>query len=278
MSHPVAIVTGANKGIGYYIARNLARKGFKIVLGCRSLPNAQAARDQLLHETPNAEIECLPVDISSEKSVREAAHLFEAMQKRTYPARDFRVLVNNAGFAYKTDSTEPFATQAKVTVDINFFGTLHMCTYFTPLLSTEGDVRVVNVSSRIGRLRQLTSSSLRSQMDSPDLSLEALKTLMGQFQSLAQTNDHAAQGWSQSAYGVSKLGVNALTRVLARNQASHIHYTCCCPGWCRTDMAGWENPPKSAEEGAETPTWLATAPSGDIGNGAFYGEKVKLRF
>lgn len=89
---------------------------------------------------------------------------------------------------------------------------------------------------------------------------------MGQFVIAAQQGNHQAQGWPNTAYGTTKIGVTVLSRIQAHiltktRAADGILLNACCPGWVRTDMAG-SKAPKSPEEGAQTPTYLALLPVG----------------
>ena len=63
--------------------------------------------------------------------------------------------------------------------------------------------------------------------------------------------------YSNHFYGMSKLLIRCYAEALARQTKGEIQVFSCCPGWCRTDMAGWERPTKSAEEGSDNPAWLA---------------------
>ena len=90
-------------------------------------------------------------------------------------------------------------------------------------------------------------------------------------------NDRA-QGWPGTTYGVSKAAVHALTRVCARDvaalvpDATGVTVNVCCPGWCKSDMAGWDKPTKTAAEGADTPVWLALGGAG-AATGRFFSDR-----
>ena len=76
---------------------------------------------------------------------------------------------------------------------------------------------------------------------------------------------HTQQGWSNTNYGMSKLGVIAATKVWARQEAPTISVNCCCPGWCATDMAG-PKAPRPASEGSRNaviPATMENPPSGE---------------
>lgn len=90
---------------------------------------------------------------------------------------------------------------------------------------------------------------------------------------------HAEEGWPNSAYGVTKIGVTVLSRILARKlneqrRGDKILLNACCPGWVRTDMTG-PQATKSPEEGAETPVYLALLPPDAEGpHGQFVQDKT----
>lgn len=91
---------------------------------------------------------------------------------------------------------------------------------------------------------------------------------------------HREQGWPNTAYGVSKVGVAAMTRIQARDiskiapESSGVLVNCCCPGWCKSDMAGWDRPTKTATEGADTPLCLALLPKGSDIHGKFLADRA----
>ena len=125
---------------------------------------------------------------------------------------------------------------------------------------------------------RILSPALQAEFLSPDLTEEQAVLLMQRFVGATAAGTHAADGWPNTAYGTSKIGVNALTRVHARAiaeicpNAPGVLVNSCCPGWCRTDMAG-DRAPRSAEEGATTSIYLALLPAGSSVHGAFFAEE-----
>ena len=172
------------------------------------------------------------------------------------------VLINNAAIGYEQPANMSLAEHVKNTIATNFTGTLNITKMLLPHIQPHG--RIVIVSTLYGRLKIL-QPNLREQFSSPSLTEEQLISLMDQYVNDAEVGDHVSKGWSPSAYGVSKVGVNALTRVLARelskDEDKDILVNTCCPGWVRTDMGG-PNARLSPDEGAETPVYLALLPLG----------------
>lgn len=124
---------------------------------------------------------------------------------------------------------------------------------------------MVNISSLQGsRALEQCSPPLKEMFCCETLSEGDLVELMKKFVEDAKNEVHEREGWPNSAYGVSKLGVTVLSRILARRldekrKADRILLNACCPGWVKTDMAG-DFGSRTAEEGAETPVYLALLP------------------
>ena len=148
MSHSkkVALITGANKGIGFEIATKLGRKGIKVYVGARSPERGEAAAQTLRNEGISATF--LLVDLHSYESINQAAELIRKAEGR------LDILVNNAGIIDPKDGT-PGTTDietVKRTFDTNFYGTLAVTQAMLPLLKAAPAARVVNISSGLGSL------------------------------------------------------------------------------------------------------------------------------
>ena len=266
----VAVVTGANKGIGFEIVKRLCKEfDGNVYLTARDAVNGQSAVAKLEAEGLHSKFHQL--DITSQESVEK----FKEYLDRTYGGLD--ILVNNAGTAYKTDSTAPFSEQASVTVANNFTGTLRITKALFPLIRPHG--RVVNVSSTLGRLGIL-QEHLQKKFADPNLTEEGLVTLMNQFVTDVHDGHHTERGWPNTAYGTSKVGMTALAKVYAREAArlgkDDVLVNACCPGWCQTDMSSHSGP-NTAAQGADTPVHLALLPPGSP-SGEFWSDRLVVKW
>jgi len=215
--------------------------------------------------SPHNNVEYYPLDITDKSSITRFANYLSEKHK------GLDILVNNAGMAFKGDAFDE--NVARVTLGTNYFGTLEVCQQLLPLVRDEGSV--VNVSSRAGRFSSL-SHPLKQQYFKSDLKVEELNGLMNKFISDVSKGIHKKEGWPQQAYGVSKMGVTTLSRILGQNEKRRVMITSCCPGWIATDMSGNSPSAKGIDEGADTPVWLALHPFDPKFQGKFFAERKEI--
>jgi NAD(P)-dependent dehydrogenase (short-subunit alcohol dehydrogenase family) len=213
-----ALVSGANRGIGFEIARQLARLGILAVIGARDPNDGLEAAEKL--QTEGLDVPVVALDVDREGAAVEAV----AEVKRLYGRLD--VLVNNAAIlidgpgGFNASLFELADDTARRTFETNVLGPLRLIQAAAPLMREQGYGRVVNLSSVAGQLAEM--------------------------------------GKGYPAYRMSKAALNALTRIAAAEFAgSNIKVNAMCPGWVRTDMGG-ANADRSAEQGADTAVWLST--------------------
>ena len=216
----IALVTGANRGIGLEIVKQLSRAGLMAVLGSRDVAKGRDAAAKLASE--GLEVPVVALDVTNEGSIRAAVD--EVM--RLFGRID--VLVNNAGIL--REGQTPDVSKVLVlspvlaleTYETNTLGPLRTIKAVVPIMLKGGYGRVVNLSSGAGQL--------------------------------------ADMGGGFPAYRMSKAALNALTRITAAELGpTPVKVNAMCPGWVRTDMGG-AGADRPVEKGAETAVWLATLP------------------
>ena len=262
----VALVTGGNKGIGFHIAKKLGDpvNNIKTIIGCRNTELGIAAAELL--KAAGCDVVFKQLDITDESSIKNLCSSIAEEYGR------LDILVNNAAIAFKGSDPTPFKQQARSTIDVNFFSTLHVTNAMLPLLRKSSSPRIVNVASMAGHLRIIPSEQRKSMFTSPALSVADLESLMHQFVDDVEGGVHSNNGWPNTCYGTSKLGLIALTKVLARDEPGMM-INACCPGYCATDMSSGRGP-RSAEHGARTPAMLALLPdSGKRSSGNFFSDE-----
>ena len=224
-----ALITGANKGIGYAIAKGLGQRGFRVVLGVRD----GARRNDAVRRLRDEGIDALGValDVTSHDGVSAAATTIE----REVGGLD--VLVNNAGLGGRTEDGAQDPTTMDLGVlstvlDTNVFGVIRVTNAMLALLRRSDAARIVNVSSNMGSL--------------------ALQT-----------------GPQMAAYAPSMTMLNSITAQYARRLAeTNIVVNACCPGYVATDFTGHDSD-RTPEQGAAIAVELATLPDDGPRGGFF---------
>jgi NAD(P)-dependent dehydrogenase (short-subunit alcohol dehydrogenase family) len=233
MDKKIALITGANKGIGFETARQLAQKQITVLLGSRDKAKGESAATKLKSE--GLDVRPIEIDVTNEQSTRKAAELVEKEFGR------LDILINNAGTmlddAKKKVSEQSLETWRR-TFDTNLFGLIATTQAFLPLLRKSEAGRIVNLSSILG------SITYHATPGSP------------------------VYDFKTAAYNVSKSAVNAYTVQLAYElKDSKIKVNAAHPGWVKTEMGG-EGATMEITEGAKTSVELATLDS-DGPNGTY---------
>ncbi|GFN89748.1 carbonyl reductase [NADPH] 1 [Plakobranchus ocellatus] len=255
MASKVVVVTGSNKGVGFGIVRALC-KNFKgdVILTARNPELGASAVKELEKEGLSPKFHQL--DINDHESIVKLRDFLQS----TYQGLD--VLVNNAGIAYKQASTAPIAEQAEVTLKTNYFATLDACEVLYPLLRPHA--RVSNVSSMVSQFALAKcSDEFKSRFVSKDITMDELTGIMKKFVQSAQKGTHKEEGFSDSCYGMSKIGVTVMSMIQQREMdkkgSQDIVINACCPGYVNTDMTSGKGS-LTIDQGAETPAYLALLP------------------
>jgi NAD(P)-dependent dehydrogenase (short-subunit alcohol dehydrogenase family) len=242
LNPPVAVVTGSNRGLGLETGRQLAQRGLTVVLISRDPAQGQRAADQL--RAQGLKVVSHPLEVTEPASV---AALADVLRQEF---GQIEVLINNAGVALEGFNAE--VTQR--TLAVNCFGVITVVDHLLPLVSPNG--RIVTVSSGMGQVAGLPPA-LQAEFLDPTLTRARLIDLLQRFVRDVEAGQQTQHGWPSNAYQISKVGLNAFTRLLARELApTAIRVNAVCPGWVRTDMGG-SSAPRSVEEGARGIVWAA---------------------
>jgi len=213
-SSQTILVTGGNKGIGFEICRQLARLGHHVILSARSAERGETAVAALAKE--KLEVEFLLLDTSDESSIREAASTLAENHQALH------ALINNAAIldVWQGSIVEAGAAGIRDCFVTNTLGPILLTQALLPLLEAGRPSRVINVSSQLGSVENMTD------------------------------------GWA--GYGISKAALNAATRKLAQAlKPRGISVNAASPGWVRTDMGG-QSAPLPVEQGAANIVRLIT--------------------
>eukprot|EP00877_Chromochloris_zofingiensis_P001753 jgi/Chrzof1/11579/Cz06g00270.t1 len=221
-SSTVAVVTGANKGIGFDVARLLAEAGMTVVITARDETRGMEAAEKLkaLKELSRSNLVFHQLDIADKDSIAA----FADWATKQFGRVD--ILVNNAGIAFKGNIWG--AEEASVTLHTNYQGTVWVCETLKHLIPPGG--RIVNVTSSAGLLSIIPDQGLRAQIENP-ASKQALGKLADKFVDDIRQGRHNKEGWPNSMYGVSKCLENAYTRLLAEElKPAGVMVNACHPG------------------------------------------------
>lgn len=226
----IALVTGANKGIGKEIARQLGELGYTVLVGSRDLGRGEAAAKELVADGLAAA--AVRLEVTDEDSVRAAAGWIDREHGR------LDVLVNNAAIIPEGDAavTRISADVLRSAFETNVIGLVGVTNAVLPLLRKATDARIVNLSTALASF---------TAVGDPESQMSQILTL---------------------GYNSSKAAVNMVTVMLANElRGTGILVNSADPGNCATEMGGWDAP-RTPAEGAAVAVGLATlAPTGPTG-------------
>ena len=253
MEGKTVVVTGANRGIGKVMARELARSGAKVVMACRSLDHAEQVRGEIESEVGVGNLEVRELDLTDLESVRRFAESFVT----DYPCLD--VLINNAGISMK--ELVRTASGLEITFATNVLGPHLLTDLLADCLRAAAPARIVNVAS-----------DFAGNLDIEDLQFERRRfNGTKAYRQSKQANRMINREWARRLHPVG-ISANSMTPGLMpetdlfRNAG---------PGEKRFMRLLGKLIGVGVEEGADTAVWLACEPGLEDATGGFY-EKRKL--
>ena len=161
----IAVVTGANKGIGFEICRQLAQKGYKVILTARDEEKGKKATEKL--QKAGLDVVFYQMDVTNEVSIQQAADDIMG----NFGKLD--ILVNNAGVGSDRDNQASSANidRIKEILETNTFGPLRVCKAFIPIMLENKHGRIVNISSNMGALSSMDSGLIGYRMSKAALNV-----------------------------------------------------------------------------------------------------------
>ena len=236
----IAVVTGANRGIGFEVCREFAQKDMDVILTSRDESKGIAALEVLKNE--GLSIDYHQLDVTDTTSIDRLREFVEKKSGRC------DILINNAGIfpdakhasipSYPSIFDTKIETMRKA-METNVYGPMLLAQALVPLMKKHNYGRIVNLSSGMGQLTHMNGCD--------------------------------------PAYRVSKTSINALTRIMSEELKDfNILVNSMCPGWVKTDMGG-SGATRELPEGAGTAVWLATLP--DEGpRGKFFRDRKEFEW
>ncbi|RZC64216.1 hypothetical protein C5167_025985 [Papaver somniferum] len=262
----VAVVTGGNRGIGFSLVQKLAELGLTVILTCRDDSKGQEAIESLKSQGLN-NVRFFRLDVMDTACINELV----SWLKEAFGGLD--ILVNNAAVSFN-EINENSVQHAETTIKTNYYGPKLLTEALLPLFRRSESVsRILNVSSRLGLLNKVSNPVIRELLEDEDrLCEQRIDFVVNRFLEDVTAGTWEGEGWPKvwTDYAVSKVGLNAYSRVLAkRYDGLGLSVNCLCPGFTQTDMtAGKGN--HSADSAAEMAAQIVLLPPEKLPTGKFY--------
>lgn len=267
----VVVVTGASRGIGYSIGRELAVRmpGASLYMTTRQAQNIQALEATLRRDIGMAgdNVRFRMMDLKDKRSITKFTEVIKRKHKR------LDILVNNAAVYHKPPASVHQAFEAGLyskeveeIIRTNYLGLRSITESFIPCLSQNS--RIINISSHLAHQNKFDvndpkSAELADRFSDPNLTISMLDSLIKQYLSCVKSGKWTSAGWPDCAYSVSKIAVNSYTRVLqAQLNTSHgrlgVSVNAMCPGANHSKMRQCLEDTISVEDCADVVSYLAT--------------------
>ncbi|WJX93339.1 (+)-neomenthol dehydrogenase [Trifolium repens] len=287
-----AVVTGANKGIGYGICKKLASSGVVVLLTARNEERGLKAIETLKKEFNLSDFVIFhQLDVDDPASVATLVSFIKTMFGK------LDILVNNAGVSggkllngdallrkrngaeidWKEVGYETYDLGEKC-LKTNFYSVERVTEALVPLLKLSNSPTIVNISSRAGLLKNISNEWARTVFsDIDNLTKEKIDDVLKEFEKDYKEGSLDIKGWPTfaSAYTMSKAALNAYTRIMAKKYP-HFHINSVCPGFVKTDM-NHNTGNLSIDEGVENPVILALLPNNGP-SGCFFNKGQVIPF
>lgn len=261
-----AIVTGANRGIGFALAKRLAELGLTVILTARDANKGREAMELLRSEGLGDYIHFFILDVSNPDSISVFVHWF----KNTFGLLD--ILINNAAVSFN-GIYENSVKHAEVVINTNFYGPKLLTEALLPFFRCSSHKsRIINFSSRLGLLNKVRNPEIRAILeDNENLREENIERVIKLFLEHVKEGKWENEGWPEkwTDYAVSKVALNAYSKLLAKKlRKRNITVNCFCPGFTQTGMTGGKGS-RTADIAANIGAKLALFPPEYLQTGKF---------
>lgn len=237
-NNKIALITGANKGLGKEIGRQLGKLGYTVVLTSRNEKAGNAVREEF--NALGFDAHNVALEVTNQDDIDNLVKYIES----TFGKLD--ILVNNAGIAIEWDGKPSSTEKIRQTLEVNLIAPYAITQALIPLLSLSHDARVINQSSMLGSI------------------------------GTAENNWNQIGGFMSVGYSTSKAGLNMLTLIQSKTlKDKGILVAAAHPGWVKTDL-GTDAAPMEVEEGARTVVELATMDRDAFPNGQLVHKGKRL--